>query len=113
MITANFARARSADLNVTVLGLSQLSREAEEREPRLSADLRESGDLEQDARVVLFLDAPHRRNSAELKCGLSVTVAKATLGAAGEKVPLHFNHLTGEIASSDSCWHCEHTRERA
>lgn len=52
-------KALAKDLNVPVLVLSQLNREAEKekRQPRLS-DLRESGSIEQDADVVLLL-APH------------------------------------------------------
>lgn len=44
----------SRELDVPVLCLAQISREAEQRAPRLS-DLRESGDIEQDADVVVFL----------------------------------------------------------
>lgn len=50
-------KALARELNVPILAVSQLSREVDKRElkiPRLS-DLRESGSLEQDSDVVLFL----------------------------------------------------------
>ena len=63
------------ELSVPVLAASQLSREVERREkkkPQLS-DLRESGAIEQDADIVLFIhrdkDNPELANEAELIIG--------------------------------------------
>ncbi len=68
-------KAMAKELNLPVLAASQLSREVEKRErkkPQLS-DLRESGAIEQDADIVLFIhrekDNPELQNEAELIIG--------------------------------------------
>lgn len=68
-------KALAKELAVPVLAASQLSREVERREkkkPQLS-DLRESGAIEQDADIVLFIhrdkDNPELQNEAELIIG--------------------------------------------
>lgn len=79
------------ELNVPVLSLAQLSRAVENRQdktPQLS-DLRESGTIEQDADIVMFL---HR--DPQMQNILNVIVAKHRNGPTGI-IPLHFTpHLT-------------------
>jgi replicative DNA helicase len=79
------------ELKVPMIALSQLSRGVEQRgsaEPRLS-DLRESGSLEQDSDVVIFLYRDGEQNSeAEFEL-VKAKVAKHRNGPIGE-VPLQF-----------------------
>ncbi|HXK52511.1 replicative DNA helicase [Candidatus Nomurabacteria bacterium] len=71
------------ELNVPVLALSQLSRAVEQRggdkRPQLS-DLRDSGSIEQDADVVMFLYRPDEED----RSSLNLIVAKHRNGPTGE-----------------------------
>lgn len=74
------------ELNIPVIALSQLSRAIEQRQgrrPQLS-DLRESGSIEQDADVVMFLDREETWNpDTEKKGTAEVFVAKHRNGPTG------------------------------
>lgn len=74
------------ELNVPVIALSQLNRSVDSRQdkiPRLS-DLRDSGSLEQDADVVLFLYRPHAYQLEERYIGESVlSIGKQRNGPTG------------------------------
>ena len=62
-------KAMAKELNIPILALSQLSRAVDQREvriPRLS-DLRESGSIEQDSDVVLFLYRKDREKKERLE----------------------------------------------
>jgi replicative DNA helicase len=86
-------------LGVPVLALAQLNRGIEARDdktPRMS-DLRESGAIEQDADVIMFLDRPAMYDSNAATDSGTLYVGKNRNGAAG-KVPLvwHASTMTFE-----------------
>ena len=73
------------ELKIPVIGVSQLSRAVEQRgggKPQL-ADLRESGAIEQDADVVMFLYSPDEEFTSQRI--VNVFVAKHRNGPVGEK----------------------------
>ncbi|HEX9917024.1 MAG TPA: replicative DNA helicase [candidate division Zixibacteria bacterium] len=82
------------ELDVPVVALSQLSRAVEirggERRPQL-ADLRESGAIEQDADLVMFVYRPEMYNINQFRDG------RSTEGIAEIIVSKHRNGPTGEI----------------
>ena len=83
-------KALARELSIPVIALSQLSRQPEMREskePRLS-DLRESGAIEQDADLVMFLwrDKERGQDGAEDQDGevINLRLAKHRNGPTGE-----------------------------
>lgn len=89
-------KALARELNVPVLALSQLSRAVEQRSPQVPrlADLRESGSLEQDADVVMFIYKEDRyRPDTARKNIVDIIIAKHRNGPVG-KVELYFDERT-------------------
>lgn len=82
------------ELNIPVLALSQLSRAVESRTPPIPklADLRESGSIEQDADIVMFIyrEDVYKNNPAERNNLAEVIIAKHRNGPTG-KVTLFFD----------------------
>ena len=81
------------ELNIPVIALSQLSRAVESRSPQIPklSDLRESGSIEQDADVVMFLYREDREKpDTPNKNIVEVYIAKHRNGPIG-KLSLHFN----------------------
>ena len=89
-------KATAKELNIPILALSQLSRNAVQRsggsgKPQLS-DLRESGSIEQDADMVLFIHRPDAVGLAENPEDREITqiiIAKHRNGQTGE-IPMLF-----------------------
>jgi len=81
------------ELSVPVLALSQLSRAVEQRSPQIPrlSDLRETGAIEQDADVVLFIYREDRyRSDTPRKNIADIIIAKHRNGPVG-KVELYFD----------------------
>jgi len=93
------------ELNIPVIALSQLSRAVEQRTARIPklSDLRDSGSIEQDADVVMFIYREDRdRENTERKNEADIIVAKHRNGPLGT-APLFFDqeratfeNLTGD-----------------
>ncbi|MCK4525386.1 MAG: replicative DNA helicase, partial [Candidatus Andersenbacteria bacterium] len=91
------------ELNIPIVALSQLSRGIESRtdqRPKLS-DLRESGSIEQDADVVLFIYREDKvKNDSENKNIAEIIVAKHRNGPIGS-VKLYFNEQCTSFKNLD------------
>ena len=86
-------KSLSRELNVPVLALSQLSRAVEQRTPQIPrlSDLRETGAIEQDADVVLFIYREDRYRPDSTKKNIAdIIIAKHRNGPVG-KVELYFD----------------------
>ncbi len=101
-------KALAKELNIPVLALSQLSRAVENREgnrPRLS-DLRDSGSIEQDADVVMFIHRDDKINfqraQEQGRSNLAqLIIAKHRNGPTGE-IDFHINPENLEFSEIDT-----------
>lgn len=97
-------KGMARELDVPVLALSQLSRAVEQRggRPRLS-DLRDSGSIEQDADVVMFIhreDMAGNRTTNEKTNIAEILIEKHRNGPVG-KVELRFDEMKTTFLSID------------
>ncbi len=92
------------ELNVPVVALSQLSRSVESRNPQIPqlADLRESGSIEQDADVVMFLYREDYYNPETDRQNITdIFIKKHRNGPVG-KVELYFDRTRQKFRDLDS-----------
>lgn len=91
------------ELDVPVLALSQLSRAVESRggEPRLS-DLRDSGSIEQDADVVMFIHREDKYDKESTRPNIAkIIIAKHRNGPVGE-IELYFDDKRASFLEIDN-----------
>ncbi len=90
------------ELNVPLLAAAQLSRAVEQRadkEPQLS-DLRESGSLEQDSDVVMFIHFPYQSDKDSLKQDIAeIKVAKHRNGPT-DSIELYFRRKLAKFENA-------------
>lgn len=93
-------KALAKELNVPIIALSQLHREAENRSgaPQLS-DLRESGAIEQDADIVMMIHRPNKEDPQDPR--IDVILAKHRNGSTGT-VNLRFDKNTTRFSEWDN-----------
>jgi len=95
---SNQLKAIAKEYDCPVLTLAQLSRGVEQRNDKrpMLSDLRESGSIEQDADMVMFLYRDSYYNKDSEDNTLEINIAKHRDGPTG-MVKVHYNKATGEM----------------
>jgi replicative DNA helicase len=89
---SRYLKVLARELRVPVLAAAQLSRAVEsrpDRQPVLS-DLRESGSLEQDADIVMFINQPNAEESSPFHTIAKLAIAKHRNGPTHPGIELIF-----------------------
>jgi replicative DNA helicase len=112
-------KALAKEMNIPILALSQLNRDVDKRDdkrPRLS-DLRESGSIEQDADVILFIyrDVVYDEKTKWKKVA-EIIVGKQRNGPTGTVLMYYFGEYTmfGQMEgdAQQEFWHDRHSGRR-
>lgn len=95
-------KALAKELGVVVIALAQLNRKVEDRPDRrpMLSDLRDSGEIEQDADIVMLVHRPkmYEPENGELRGFAEVLVRKHRSGSLGD-IPLNFDGPTCRFSS--------------
>ena len=92
-------KALAKELEVPIIALSQLSRDAENKERPQLSDLRESGAIEQDADMVLIIHKPKSENG-EVSDRTDINIEKHRNGSTGT-INLRFDRSTTRFTEWD------------